>query len=96
MPLLTVPAGFVLDHLPIGLTFMGPRLSEGTLITTVVPERADAYLRALADAEIDASIVGEILDPEAGRTIVRAGVEQPLPHPGVDPFWRAFASWASA
>ena len=31
-PLLTVPAGFALDHLPIGLTFMGPALSEPTLI----------------------------------------------------------------
>jgi amidase len=31
-PLLTVPAGYVLDALPIGLTFMGPAHSEGTLI----------------------------------------------------------------
>ncbi|HET6318350.1 MAG TPA: amidase [Chloroflexota bacterium] len=31
-PLLTVPAGFVCDHLPIGLTFMGAAWSESTLI----------------------------------------------------------------
>ena len=31
-PLITVPAGFVADLLPIGLTFMGPALSESTLI----------------------------------------------------------------
>jgi amidase len=31
-PLVTVPAGFVADLLPIGLTFMGPPRSEGTLI----------------------------------------------------------------
>jgi amidase len=31
-PLLTVPAGFVFDLLPIGLTFMGPPQSEATLI----------------------------------------------------------------
>lgn len=31
-PLVTLPAGFALDHLPIGLTFMGPALSEPTLI----------------------------------------------------------------
>ncbi len=31
-PLLTVPAGFVCDHLPIGLTFMGAAWSEPTLI----------------------------------------------------------------
>jgi amidase len=32
VPLITVPAGFVADLLPIGLTFMGPGLSEPTLI----------------------------------------------------------------
>jgi amidase len=31
-PLITVPAGFVFDLLPIGLTFMGPSMSEATLI----------------------------------------------------------------
>jgi amidase len=31
-PLITVPAGFVADLLPIGLTFMGPPMSEPTLI----------------------------------------------------------------
>jgi amidase len=31
-PLVTVPAGFVADRLPLGLTFMGPALSEPTLI----------------------------------------------------------------
>jgi amidase len=31
-PLVTLPAGFVADLLPIGLTFMGPPRSEGSLI----------------------------------------------------------------
>jgi amidase len=31
-PLVTVPAGFALDLLPVGLTFMGPAWSEPTLI----------------------------------------------------------------
>ena len=31
-PLITVPAGFVRDCLPIGVTFMGPGLSEATLL----------------------------------------------------------------
>jgi amidase len=31
-PLITVPAGYIADLLPIGLTFMGPALSEPTLI----------------------------------------------------------------
>jgi len=31
-PLITVPAGYVADLLPLGLTFMGPPMSEPTLI----------------------------------------------------------------
>jgi amidase len=31
-PLVTVPAGLVADLLPLGLTFMGPGMSEPTLI----------------------------------------------------------------
>jgi len=31
-PLVTVPAGYALDLLPIGLTFMGPPNGEATLI----------------------------------------------------------------
>jgi hydrogenase expression/formation protein HypE len=71
-------------------------ISEGTLIATLVPERAEAYVAVLADAGIDAAIVGEILDHGAGRTIVRDGVEEPLAHPGLDPFWGAFGAWAGA
>jgi hydrogenase expression/formation protein HypE len=70
-------------------------ISEGTLIATVVPDRADAYVAALAAAGIDAAVVGEILDRGAGRTIVRDGVAEPLVHPGLDPFWAAFGAWTS-
>ena len=70
-------------------------ISEGTLIATVVPDRADAFVRALADAEIDAAVVGEVLTPDAGRTLLRDGAEEPLEHPGLDPFWAAFGSWAA-
>ena len=70
-------------------------ISEGTLIATVVPGRADAYLRALADRGIAAAVVGEVLPARAGRTLVRGGVAEPLEHPGLDPFWRAFGSWAA-
>jgi len=70
-------------------------ISEGTLIATVVPDRADAYLRALADRGIAAAVVGEVLPAGAGRTLVRGGVAEPLEHPGLDPFWRAFGSWAA-
>jgi hydrogenase expression/formation protein HypE len=70
-------------------------ISEGTLIATVTPERVDGYLEALAGAGIDAAVVGEILPPNEGRTIVASGREEPLAHPGLDPFWGAFGSWAA-
>jgi hydrogenase expression/formation protein HypE len=70
-------------------------ISEGTLIATVVPGRADAFVEALAAAGIEAAIVGEILPPDEGRTVVTSGGEEPLRHPGLDPFWGAFGSWAA-
>jgi amidase len=46
-PLITVPAGFVADLLPIGLTFMGPPMSEGALIRLAFAfEQACAARRA--------------------------------------------------
>ena len=45
-PLITVPAGFVADLLPIGLTFMGPALSEPTLLKLAYAfEQADPVRR---------------------------------------------------
>ena len=71
-------------------------ISEGTLIATVVPGRAEAFVRALVDGGIDAAIVGEVLPRDAGRTVVRDGTEGSLEHPGLDPFWAAFGAWAEA
>jgi len=62
-------------------------ISEGTLICTVVPDRADAFVRALADAGIGAGIVGETTDRSLGAVLVTE-------HPGLDPFWGAFGRWA--
>jgi hydrogenase expression/formation protein HypE len=70
-------------------------ISEGTLIATVVAEKADGYVEALRAAGIEAAIVGEIREADAGRTIVVEGNEQPLRHPGLDPFWGAFGRWAA-
>jgi hydrogenase expression/formation protein HypE len=70
-------------------------ISEGTLIATVVPDRAEAFVAALADEEIDAAVVGTITDADTGRIAVRGGVAGPLLHPGLDPFWSAFGAWAS-
>jgi len=70
-------------------------ISEGTLILTVVPDRADAYVAALAEAGIEAAVVGEMLPSTEGRTLVMNGRPRPLTHPGLDPFWGAFGAWAT-
>lgn len=70
-------------------------ISEGTLIATVTPDRAEDYVRALAVAGIEAAVVGEILPAQDGRTVVVAGREEWLTHPGLDPFWGAFGAWAT-
>ena len=70
-------------------------ISEGTLIATVVPDRADAYVAALAGEGIEGAVVGEILPAASGRTVVNEGRDEPLRHPGLDPFWGAFGAWAA-
>jgi hydrogenase maturation factor len=71
-------------------------ISEGTLIATVVQDRAEGYVAALFDEGIDAAIVGEITDASTGCVLVTPEGERPLDHPGLDPFWAAFGEWASA
>jgi hydrogenase expression/formation protein HypE len=82
----------VCDH-----TGMDPytSISEGTLIATVVPERAAAFVSALAEAGIEAADVGEVTESSAGRILVTPEGERPLEHPGLDPFWGAFGRWAA-
>jgi hydrogenase expression/formation protein HypE len=70
-------------------------ISEGTLIATVVPHRADAFVGELAAKGIEAAVVGQVLAPAAGRILVEGGVERALEHPGLDPFWAAFGAWAA-
>jgi hydrogenase expression/formation protein HypE len=70
-------------------------ISEGTLIATVRPGRADGYVRACAEAGIEAAVVGDVTDAAAGRIVVVPGGERELEHPGLDPFWGAFGSWAA-
>jgi len=71
-------------------------ISEGSLIATVVPGRADAFVEALGGAGIDAAIVGELRPATVGHRIVVDGREGQLLHPGLDPFWGAFGAWATA
>lgn len=65
-------------------------ISEGTLIATVRPHKADAVLAALAGKGIAASVVGEARPEAEGMVYVEGGREHPLEHPRVDPFWEAF------
>lgn len=69
-------------------------ISEGTLIATVVADRADAFVSALAGAGIESAVVGEVTEPEQGTVLVTDRGEQALEHPGLDPFWGAFGRWA--
>ncbi len=69
-------------------------ISEGTLIATVVPERAEELVGAFADNRIDAAIVGEVTDAGTGITMSDESGTRPLQAPEVDPFWAAFGRWA--
>jgi hydrogenase expression/formation protein HypE len=70
-------------------------ISEGTLIATVVPERAHDFVSTLVAEGIEASVVGAMTDVGAGHVLVRDGAEEPLTHPGLDPFWGAFGAWVA-
>jgi hydrogenase expression/formation protein HypE len=65
-------------------------ISEGTLILTARPPKADAIVAALVKKGIKASVVGELTAPEKGMVLVKGGREGKLAHPIVDPFWKAF------
>ena len=67
-------------------------LSEGTLIATARPARAPAVLAALADADIPAAEVGEVV-PGGGslRLAEPGGATSVLTEPMPDPYWPAYA-----
>lgn len=65
-------------------------ISEGTLIISCRPQKADAVVGALVKKGIKAAIVGELTPPEKGMVLVAGGKEKKLEHPIVDPFWKAF------
>lgn len=67
-------------------------ISEGTLIITCRPNKAEKVVEALTRKSIKASIVGELIDPKFGMLLIEDGKEKKLEHPKVDPFWNAFYS----
>lgn len=68
-------------------------ISEGTLIATVRPEKADAVVKALSRESIPASVIGEMLPGGSGITVLNGGSEYDLEHPKVDPFWIRFEEY---
>jgi hydrogenase maturation factor len=70
-------------------------ISEGTLLATVVPERAEGFVAALVAEGIEAAVVGEVRPSEDGCLLVADDGDRPLVHPGLDPFWAAFGAWAN-
>jgi hydrogenase expression/formation protein HypE len=70
-------------------------ISEGTLIITCRPNKANPVIRRLGDKGIPASIVGEVVEQEKGMQYFENGKSQKLEHPRVDPFWNAFGKAAS-
>jgi len=65
-------------------------ISEGTLILTCRPHKAEQVLKVFAGKGIKASIAGELTPAAKGMVLVEGGQEKKLEHPIVDPFWRAF------
>jgi hydrogenase expression/formation protein HypE len=65
-------------------------ISEGTLIATVRPEGVENVLSALDDESIPAAEVGEVI--EGSGVLVN---DEPIDHPGVDPFWGAMEEYAA-
>nr|MDO8081132.1 AIR synthase family protein [Candidatus Freyarchaeota archaeon] len=66
-------------------------ISEGTLLLTAKPEKAEKVVAALNSENIPSSIVGAVVPQEEGITVVKGdGEEMKLTHPKEDPFWPAF------
>ncbi len=64
-------------------------ISEGTLVIAAANDKADEILRVLKGKGIKSEIVGEFIPKDKGKWIIEKGVQKPLEHPRVDPFWSA-------
>lgn len=65
-------------------------ISEGTLIATIKPDKADIAIKLLREKGIDASIIGEVIEGESVTLVKRGGEEVEVPLPSQDPFWLLF------
>ena len=62
-----------LDLDPLGL------LASGSLLAALAPDHGQAAQEVLADAGIASAVIGRIVPAADGMTLVRAGIEEPLP-----------------
>jgi hydrogenase expression/formation protein HypE len=69
-------------------------ISEGTLIITCRPHKAEEVIKRLEEKNIPASIVGEAVPQSQGMIYMENGKPHTLEHPRVDPFWAAFGKAA--
>ncbi len=65
-------------------------ISEGTLIITCRPDKAEKIVEILQNHNIISSIVGELIELKYGLILIEDNKEKKLEHPKVDPFWKAF------
>jgi len=65
-------------------------LSEGTLIITVKPEKAQEVIGALKSGGIRAGVIGEVMDSKHGKWMKMGERLQPLAKPSADPYWKAY------
>jgi hydrogenase maturation factor len=68
-------------------------ISEGTLVATVKPDRAEDILAALDEKNIPASVVGKLTEPDTGVVVIDEHGRHPLEHPEIDPFWARFEEY---
>jgi hydrogenase expression/formation protein HypE len=66
-------------------------ISEGTLLITCRPQKAQEVVNRLKENGIDSSIAGDVVEKSRGIVVVDSGRETKLEHPRIDPFWTAFA-----
>lgn len=65
-------------------------LSEGTLLISVEPGKAEKVLHALGLKGIRSTTIGKVKRFEDGRWIRKDGAKQPLKKPTADPYWEAY------
>lgn len=65
-------------------------LSEGTLIATVKPEKAEEVLVAFKNKGIRAKIIGKVMNRQNGRWVTKDNRRKPLGKPPIDPYWKAY------